>query len=107
MKNPPTRPYTPEELEALLGEEAQERKALSPTASQSKSPQNVIFKNNTAGPTATELERTAPESNPPRSSRTTNRYAPYIIAGIIVVGMGVYLYYQHQKNKEKQPREKS
>lgn len=100
MKNPPTRPYTLEELEVLLREETLKRQVNTPRAVSAKTTPEVIFKNNQTTSLSAKDRVLAPAATPQKSPSQLSRYTPFIVVGIIAVGMGIYLYYEHRKIKE-------
>lgn len=98
MKNPPTRPYTPEELEQLFLEDSSAGVGLLAGAEVVKPSQEVILQNNqTSSPEGMVLP---PAAMPQKSPNQLARHLPYVVIGLIVVGVGVYLYYEHRKKRE-------
>lgn len=114
MENPNTRPYTAEELEALLKEETP----------YSDMPQNnnggqintspvILHYNN---PVFTEIAPVEALSlnievsaDKPQTPSKLKTHAPFIILGIILTGVVIYLYYDYRKRKvdEKIPKPKN
>ena len=105
MENPNTRPYMPEELEALLQEEnpnndipknnIESKGILNPVILQDN---NRIAKQILPAETSSLGAEVSAEK--PQTTSKLQTYAPFIILGIILTGVGIYLYYDYRKRKE-------
>lgn len=105
MKNPPTRPYTPEELEKLFTEVAQDPPSNLNVQPDTSLP-GVILENNETLFAPGESHLTMLGSDSPITGKKIN-YVPYLIGGVILIGIGIYVYRDYQKNKENQQGKKS
>lgn len=105
MENPNTRPYTAEELEALLNEEVTNRNMPENNKRVKTDPSHIISKDNNHVPTEivpviTQSPSVEPTAEKPQSTLKMKTYGPLIILGVILTGVGIYLYYDYRKRKE-------
>lgn len=111
MENPNTRPYTAEELEALFIEEASNSDMPQNNKGGNRGPDLFILQDNNV--TATEITVVEklnldiePMAEKPNVKSKLQSYAPFIILGVILTGVGIYLYYDYQKRKETEKTQK-
>lgn len=111
MENPNTRPYTAEELEVLLKEEVANNDIPKNNKGSKRLPNQVILQDITLPPTevrADEIRNMHSESRVDNVTETSKlkTYAPFIILGVILTGVGIYLYYDYRKRKETEKMQK-
>lgn len=105
MENPNSRPYTTEELEALLGEEVPSSDIPKNNKGGEAVPDNVILENNNLPINELAVnekmvnmsrEITSDQLEAPSKLK---KYAPLIILGVVLTGVGIYLHYDYRKRK--------
>lgn len=111
MENPNTRPYTPEELEALLNEKAPYSDMPQNNKGGNTALNPVILKDNNLPPIEViSAEKLKPSveliAEKPQVTSKLQTYAPFIILGVILTGVGIYLYYDYCKRKEAEKMQK-
>lgn len=110
MENPNSRPYTPEELEALLGEDAQSSDIPKNNKGGKAAPENVILENNQQAAmamAASVIQATPFTVNQPSTPSNLKKYAPFIILGLVLTGVGIYLYYNYRRRKAAEKEQKN
>lgn len=110
MENPNTRPYTAEELEALLKEEASNSDMPENNKGSKTNHSPIIFQNmNLATPEEMIYEINASNSESTVNQKAASKlkaYAPFLILGVILTSVGIYLYYDYRKRKKAEKRYK-
>lgn len=105
MENPNSRPYTAEELEALITEEAHSSD-ISKNNKVGKARQgDVILENNQPAANKVAAIENGAITKTIEASKL-KKYAPYIILGVVVISVGIYLYYDCRKRKEAEEAQK-